>query len=368
MPQQMAHVFIVDPATFPVHLEYQFAGTTSGLTRQRSIGLYADIARVRPGDRAYFYLLNQGFYGPFLVDPDANGVWWDKLDPSYLQDQLHHRLIYRVAVVADNTYPLAISEWEALDRYLREPERCLWSLVYRKLKGARGCTMIFPWEDDFLFSLIRETNEAKGKRPLQIGEHENITWNAVSREIEVVAGTFPAYAPPSTEHLGTPEDPSIKLRLASGAESYLQAFLTKNYGRFPDTEIVFGKSETLNWVGNEVACGLGMQKIDLFAINGTASNPEFRIIELKKDPPDDRTVWQLQRYIEWTKRFVVGAASHNIQPILLCRNLQRIRHSERVIDSFKAFNAISFALPLQYIECVKIAPSGELRFQKVDYI
>src|SRR5256885_12903925 len=104
MPQQMAHVFIVDPATFPVHLKYQFAGTTSGLTKQRSIGLYADIARVRPGDRAYFYLLNQGFYGPFLIDPDAKGVWWDKLDPSYLQDQLHHRLIYRVAVVADNTY------------------------------------------------------------------------------------------------------------------------------------------------------------------------------------------------------------------------------------------------------------------------
>ena len=50
------HVFIVDKNTFPAHLEYQFAGTLSGTSR--NIGLYSDIARVRDGDRVYFYLLN----------------------------------------------------------------------------------------------------------------------------------------------------------------------------------------------------------------------------------------------------------------------------------------------------------------------
>ena len=54
MLTQVAHVFIVDARTFPVHLEYQFAGTTAGVNKQRSIGLYADIGRVRPNDRAYF--------------------------------------------------------------------------------------------------------------------------------------------------------------------------------------------------------------------------------------------------------------------------------------------------------------------------
>ena len=98
----MAHVFIVDDNTFPVHLEYQFAGTTAGPTRQRSTSLYADIARVRPGDRAYFYLLRQGFYGPFKVDPYGQGVWWDRLYPTFLQDRLRLRLIYRVQVINDN--------------------------------------------------------------------------------------------------------------------------------------------------------------------------------------------------------------------------------------------------------------------------
>ncbi len=84
--------------------------------------------------------------------------------PTFLQDRLTLRLIYRVRVVADDVYPLGISEWDALDRYLRDPEHCLWSLVYRKLKGERGCTMIFPWEDDFLLKLIRGRMSDRAKR------------------------------------------------------------------------------------------------------------------------------------------------------------------------------------------------------------
>src|SRR5713101_7937078 len=113
MPQPMAHVFIVDRNTFPLHLSYQFAGTHAGKERQRYTPLYADIARVRSGHRPYFYLLNQGFYGPFKIDPDNRGVWWDKLNPTCLQEGLVHRLIYRVQVVADDTYPLGVSEWNA---------------------------------------------------------------------------------------------------------------------------------------------------------------------------------------------------------------------------------------------------------------
>jgi hypothetical protein len=365
MPQPMAHVFIVDNNTFPVHLEYQFAGTTAGLNRQKNISLYADIARVRPGDRAYFYLLRQGFYGPFKIDPDNQGVWWDKLDPTFLQDRLGLRLIYRVRIVTDNVYPLGVSEWEALDKYLRDPERCIWSLVYRKLKGERGCTMIFPWEDNFLLSLIQARNESEGRVPLQCNHNQHLTWNPNKGEIEVVSGPFPNYNPPRAEHLSSPEDPLIGLRTASGSETHLQAFLTRNYGRFPDSETVFGPRETISWVGNEVACGIGMQKIDLFAINQQQNTQEFRIIELKKDPPDVLTVWQLERYIDWTKRFVPEANSSNIQPILLCRNLKELPLSRTTMTSFQKFNAAAFARPIVYIECRR-ASSG-VSFYLMDY-
>lgn len=367
MPQPMAHVFIVDNNTFPVHLEYQFAGTTAGRKRRRHIGLYADIARVRPGDRAYFYLLRQGFYGPFKIDPDDQGVWWDKLDPTFLQDKLGLRLIYRVKVVADNVYPLGVSEWDALDRYLRDPERCLWSLVYRKLKGERGCTMIFPWEDDFLLKLIRDSNEREGRVPLQCREDEHLNWNPDTGEIEVVPGPFPDYDPPDRGHVSLPEDPLSKVRIASGSERHLQAYLTRNYGRFPDSEVVFGPKETIRWVGNEVACGLGMQKMDLFVINGERNSRQFGIMELKKDAPDEQSVWQLERYIDWTKRFVPGADSSNIQPILLCRNLKELPLSRETIASFQDFNEAAFALPLKYVECTRDAGSGGVRFREIEY-
>lgn len=366
MPTHVAHVFIVDSHSFPVHLEYQFAGTTAGSKFQRSAGLYADIARVRSGDRAYFYLQNSGFYGPFKVDPDNQGVWWDKLDPSYLQDQLRHRLIYRVKVVADNTYPLCISEWDALDRYLRDPSRCLWSLVYRKLKGARGCTMIFPWEDDFLLSLIKNVSEAQNREPLRFEENEHITWSVTSGEIGVRLGNFPKYQPPHPDHMSVPEDPLHQLRLASGSEAYLQAFLTKNYGRFSGSGVVFGKTESIRWVGNEVACGLGMQKIDIFVINETDNGLMFRVIELKKDPPDEWTVRQLGRYVDWTARFIPGANKDNIQPMLLCRNLRSQALSSRVIESFRRFNNLNIALPLKYAECIKNPGTNEILFYEIN--
>lgn len=365
MPQPMAHVFIVDNKTFPIHLEYQFAGTTAGFKKQKNISLYADIARVRPGDRAYFYLLRQGFYGPFKIDSGNQGVWWDKLDPTFLQDSLGLRLIYRVKVVADNVYPRGVSEWEALDRYLRYPEKCIWSLVYRKLKGERGCTMIFPWEDDFLLRLIREKNESEDREPLQCAENEHLTWNPKRGEIEIVPEPFPSYNPSNTEHMSLPEDPLTKLRLASGSETNLQAFLTQNYGRFQNSETVFGPLHTISWVGNEVACGVGMQKMDLFVINEDQDTQKFRIIELKKDPPDWQTVWQIERYIDWTKQFVRGADSSNIQPILLCRNLKEVPLSNRIINSFLEFNSSGSALPIRYIECTR--EGNGVRFHQIAY-
>ena len=367
MSQPMAHVFIVDNNTFPLHLRYQFAGTTAGIKRARYVSLYADIARVRPGDRAYFYLLRQGFYGPFRIASDGQGVWWDRLDPTFLQDRLTLRLIYRVRVVADDVYPLGISEWDALDRYLRDPEHCLWSLVYRKLKGERGCTMIFPWEDDFLLKLIRGRNERQGKALLRCEDDEHLTWNPGTGEIEVLPGSFPEYDSPNPEHISSPEGPVTKVRLASGSETHLQAFLTQNYGRFPESEIVFGPTSTLCWVGNEVACGLGMQKIDLLAINEEQNGSTFRIIELKKAPPNTQSVWQLERYIDWTKRFVLGADSSSIQPILLCRNLKRLSLSRKVANSFREFYATGLALPVKYIECTRREDSDGVRFYEVDY-
>lgn len=361
-----AHVFIVDENTFPVHLEYQFAGTTAGKGRRVWTPLYADIARVRAGGRVYFYRNKIGFYGPFKIDPECSEVWWDPLDPSYLQDKLNSRLIYRVKVVPDNPYPLGVSEWKALDSYLREPEKCIWSLVYRKLKGARGCTMIFPWEEQFLLELIKRKNQNEGRDPLNVEKGEHLTWNGKNEEIVKREGPPLAYNPSNKDHMKNPPDLVEKVRSKSaGSETHLQAFLTENYGSFSGSKLVFGSVDTLKWVGNEVFCGLGMQKMDLFAINKTESGKQFRIIELKKSLPDSETVTQLYRYIDWTKKFVKGANSENIKPVLLCRNLDDQSLEPDVRTSFHEFNNKSEVLSLDYIEC--LTDEGDLKFAKTDY-
>ena len=106
--------------------------------------------------------------------------------------------------------------------------------------------------------------------------------------------------------------------------------------------------------------------MDIFAISGTGEERQFRIIELKKDPPDKNTVEELFRYIEWTKQFIKGANERNIQPVLLCRNLKNISLSQNVIEGFHSFNYRSGVLPLQYIECIRDY-MGDIRFHRVEY-
>ena len=64
------HVFIVNEATFPIHLRFLFAGTSAG-RNDESMDLLADIACVRPGDPVIFYIegtpqRSGGFLWPFF--------------------------------------------------------------------------------------------------------------------------------------------------------------------------------------------------------------------------------------------------------------------------------------------------------------
>jgi hypothetical protein len=102
-------------------------------------------------------------------------------------------------------------------------------------------------------------------------------------------------------------------------------------------------------------------------INQEEHTQIFRIIELKKDPPDKTTVEQFNRYIEWTKRFVPGASTQNIQPILLCRNIKVTPLTTPIRESFRVFNNANLALPLKYIECRVNKDKQSVYFQEIAY-
>lgn len=143
------HVFIVNDDTFPSNLNYLFAGT-GAKDKDEDIGLLFDIKRVRPDDFVIFYIeattkVKGGFYGIFKVADQKQLVFHVPRQNGF-QPNLGKKLIYRTLLEPYEVYSEGVPEWEALDKLPVYATEIQWSLIYRKLKGKRGCTPLLPWE------------------------------------------------------------------------------------------------------------------------------------------------------------------------------------------------------------------------------
>ncbi|MGC8958675.1 MAG: hypothetical protein ACP5OO_02665 [Chloroflexia bacterium] len=155
------HVFIVNNDTFPIHLQYLFAGTGAG-NQDSHVGLLSDIKRVRVGDLVLFYIEappreKGGFYGIFKV-ADQQPLVFHVQGQGAMQPNLRKKLIYRTLIEPYEVYSEGVLEWEALDKLPVYATEVQWSLIYRKLRGKRGCTPILPWEAQRLTDMIRDKN------------------------------------------------------------------------------------------------------------------------------------------------------------------------------------------------------------------
>ena len=276
------HVFIVGNTTFKYHLEYQFAGTGAKdsyidfnaksstklyHTAENSlVGMIADSQRIRKGDLVIFYLqqnISQGiyegkFYGIFKAKEDLSFL--DNNDRNqFLKTQLVKSLTFRTLIEPYEVYAKGVTEWEALDeiKYIQSPDQMLWSLIYRKLKGNRGNTMITIYESERLFKLLRDKNSR------QALNGSNFTYDFSSQEI-VLNKTRNAYT-------GRREPIDILPRLIrkfseeKAFETHLQAYIIQNIGRDTNKSLddCLLKGTPIEWIGNEVSCGVGMQRIDV---------------------------------------------------------------------------------------------------------
>ena len=125
-------------------------------------------------------------------------------------------------------------------------------------------------------------------------------------------------------------------------ESHLQAYITKNIGQTInaslDAAILNGAQ--IEWLGNEVSCGVGMQRIDIMA---SAIRNEQRIVialELKAVEADINNVIQIQRYVDWIEQYYIPNRPSDIQPVLVTKkiaNKQSVAY-QQLIDSFNRFN------------------------------
>lgn len=361
----MVHVFIVDKTTLKYHLEYLFAGTGAKdkkspflnnalityppTTERMLVGMVADISRIRIGDKVIFYLQataeSQGmFYGVFKV---ASAPFFDENDNrNYLLEQMGKGLSFRVLLEPDTVYAKGVTEHEYLDSLTgkNHPYDLCWSLIYRKLKGKRGCTMIMDYEyDDLLAKLIAKNNGT----PLA-GNAFTLNYN--SYEI-ISAHTINRYQ-------GRQNSLNILNRLLFKAnnknafETHLQAYITQNFDKQPLSDLLLPLPGCNAWVGNEVSCGVGMQRIDIMIKQETDTDVYIRLVELKDEAPySDIILYQIPWYLKWLSDYVIpkyqGKNIHLFPTIIAKGNLDADLSAQYHNFNYPIYNID--VQPLQYI-------------------
>lgn len=382
------HVFIVDTNTFKYHLEYLFAGTgakdyyvdfndkeSTLLNNKREdllVGMIADSQRIRKGDYLIFYLqqykkkkvyFDGKFYGIFNIKEDPSFL--DNNDAKqFLRKGLVKSLTFRTRIEPFEIYAKGVTEWEALDeiRHIQSPNQMLWSLIYRKLKANRGNTMITIYESERLFKLLRDKNSR------QILSGGNYTFDIQTQEIKVDTIAH--------DYTGRQEKINILPRLIRkytdnrAFEMHLQAYIVQNIGRGTNNDLdecLLG-GLNLEWLGNEVSCGVGMQRIDVM-LSLTKNNTKVVLpIELKSIEADTGNIIQIQRYVDWLEQYYIPNRISDIQPVLISKKIpdKNSESYKEIIESFKQFNTKNTrCVPIKYIEYE--LQNGNLKFDEIKY-
>ncbi len=376
------HVFIVNETTFKCHLKYMFAGTGAkdkdvDFNNSQSSILYpnkryaaeaglvsmmADCSRVRNGDLVVFYLQAEGrqegrFYGVFQVSGEA--FLERQGDNQYLYNELKKNLTFRIKLSPYQVYPKGVTEWKALDeiRQVTSPCQMLWSLIYRKLKGNRGNTMITIYESERLIDLIRRENN---HIVLPLSGNYNYECGVIT-----VSTDRCNYSGPVTLFNILPR--LIRKHLDGKAyEAHLQMYIVQNLGRNKSLDNSLGiYSDCIEWIGNEVSCGVGMQRIDIMLSKIQSTTQRIIMpIELKAVHASEDNIRQIVRYIDWIEQYYIPNRMSTIQPVLLCRAGGL---TDRLRQRFKRFNSDSRGryLPLRYIEYS--VDAGGIQFNNMDY-
>lgn len=331
----MTHVFIVNDITFDIHLKYMFAGTGTDnepkflnncenedmhhATERNLVALIADISRIKTGDQILFYL--QGTKNHFGT---IFGIFKVKNNPfyckdNYLQSDLKKNLQYRVLIEEDEVYAQGISEYIALDslQNIEHPSQMCWSLIYRKLRGNRGCTMITDNEATRLKDLIKKANGTTNI--ILSNEDDRFSYDSQNNCIYITQHN--TVYKDEMKSLDITKRLLIKMDSNQAYETHLQAYILQNINKDNELrKLIIQDSNTSFWIGNEVGCGVGMQKIDILIIQLLNDILYINLIELKRINPNKSIFEQLKRYIDWIKDYICPLyKNHDIQinPIII---------------------------------------------------
>jgi hypothetical protein len=366
----MAHVFIVDENTFSTHLKYKFAGTgakeykcqylennsieiKANVERLLS-GMIADISRVKKGDSVIFYLQQTSkhegmFFGSFTVEDEPF-----LCNDDFLKEKLEKNLTFRVKLLPDKVYKEGITERECLDSLedIEHPSQMCWSLIYRKLKGNRGCTMITNYEYNQIMKKIELKNNSK------YIETNNFDYDRENNQIVSSDREF--------EYKGKKETLNIKDRLiykkkkGNAYETHLQAYILQNLYNIDCLKI---NKDKITWIGNEVSCGVGMQSIDICFIQENEKEANIVIGELKDEElyKNLNIKNQIEKYINWMRDYIVPTYEKKVIlcPIIITSKIPEKAKNNRKIENNNLYKDLKQQFKKQNLNNVEI---DEIRF------
>lgn len=381
------HVFIVDERTFKVHLEYMFVGTGSGekkvdfnnnkeselhFTQENGlVSMMSDFSRVRIDDYVIFYVQASNgkegkFFGVYQISskPFYEDGSEEETNKQYLKCELAKNLTFRALIKPYKVYAYGVTEWEALDeiKNINSPSQMLWSLIYRKLKGNRGNTMITIYESERLFNLISIKNNNN-----VIPQQGSYTYK--DGKVEASLEQQKSYNGNISEYFNILPRLKHKKDKGQAYESHLQMYIMQNIDSNKSLNDALSiNNNKIEWIGNEVSCGVGMQRIDVM-LSVYVDDTERHIvpIELKAVPVSSNNTYQISRYVDWIEQYYVPNRPSTIRPVLICPKTG-YELTEEIIRSFEEFNdkLTGRCLPLEYIEFE--VKEDKLSFENIKYI
>lgn len=342
------HLFIVDEISLKYHIEYGFVGTgNSNVNNHCNIGLWKDIARLKGGDKIVFYVQKmKRFYGFFKVcsSPYFDPEHYLQPTPMPFLGENNIRLRYRSFIETDVVFANGIDEFDLVDILPVNSRDVLWSVLYRKLKGARGCSPLFESEYNKIFQEISNKN------------HDIcLDSNCLTFQNGQIAIRDPTilinYTGSSVNIQNTKND----IIGDSYSEHHLHALLIEHI-----PTIIFGQ---LKWLGNEVYSGAGMQAIDILSID---HNNIYRIIEVKKSEIPNGITEQVGKYLNWLKNRFNQHNTELFQPIIIGSRISSLNKQRRRFIEFSNFNLKALALPIKYFEY--FTNTTQITIVEVDYM
>jgi hypothetical protein len=159
-----------------------------------------------------------------------------------------------------------------------------------------------------------------------------------------------------------------KAKKNNAFETHLQAYIMQNFDSSPLSSFMLNDKESPAWIGNEVSCGVGMQRIDTLIIEETKKNIHIRIVEIKDEAPYSYIVdSQLPWYIEWVSDYVVPNYSIIgkevfLYPCIVARHTNDTDIFDKIKQSQFNIRGTATVKPTEYISFVI---NDTIKFDKI---